>query len=159
MTELATTILVLANSIGDMFVVKYCYTGAPKPYKVQLIKTEDPTSVSEIEIFEPLYYDLDGDSLRCCVEGAWFGGYNIIERDEGDLTDYIPNDFEEEIDLCCKCGKYECYNDNEECEYCYAEKLGTDVYTCDDCGEKCFEYGRFTNTENGLYCGACITEI
>lgn len=43
-----------------------------------------------------------------------------------------------------------------KCEYCYAEELGQCVYTCDECDEKTFEYGLFNNTENGLFCGACM---
>ena len=42
------------------------------------------------------------------------------------------------------------------CEYCYAETHDlAEVYTCDDCYEKSFTYGRFENTETGLYCNTC----
>lgn len=45
------------------------------------------------------------------------------------------------------------------CEYCWCEYLGCcEVYTCDDCGEKCYTYGRFTNTETGLFCSSCLPE-
>lgn len=83
------------------------------------------------------------------------------------LKEYMDEQFEDAHEFCVECDMYlsvymsnpDMYvKDNWEgcCEYCYAEKLGTEVYTCDDCGEKCFEYGRFNNTENGLYCGACM---
>jgi hypothetical protein len=50
---------------------------------------------------------------------------------------------------------WNCYDG--KCEYCYAESLGTEVYTCDDCGEKCYKYGVFENTDDGLFCGACYS--
>jgi hypothetical protein len=50
---------------------------------------------------------------------------------------------------------WNCYDG--KCEYCYAEALGDDVYTCDDCGEKTYTYGRFENTDDGLFCGACYS--
>jgi hypothetical protein len=151
----ASTILVLANASGDLFVVDYLYGGEYK-YRIQLRKTTDPVSVAEIDELDYHYLNIVGDNLRCIIEGFWEEGFTIINRDEGDLTDYIP--VEEEDDKCGKCGKYDCYNGNEVCEYCYAEALGTDVYTCDDCGEKTYTFGKFENTENGLFCGACIPE-
>ena len=63
---------------------------------------------------------------------------------------------DKEKSYCNECGMYvagECYEG--VCEYCYAEQLGVIVYKCDDCSEKCFEYGRFENTDDGLFCGAC----
>jgi hypothetical protein len=45
---------------------------------------------------------------------------------------------------------------NGKCEYCYSEELGQYVYTCDECCEKTFQYGRFNNTENGLFCNVCM---
>jgi hypothetical protein len=82
----------------------------------------------------------------------------------------LINDYMEEQDkgeFCVECSVYvsEYINNiettckdywNGKCEYCYAEELGHEVYTCDECCEKTFEYGRFNNTENGLFCSACM---
>jgi len=148
-----TTILVLGNADNDLFIVCYLYGGEYR-YRTQLIKNTDPTSVVELHEEDYQYLNEIGDNLRCCIEGFWFDGFTNIIRDEGDLTDYLPVDEEP----CNKCGKYDKYDDNAVCEYCYAEALGTDVYTCDDCGEKTYTFGKFNNTENGLYCGACFDE-
>jgi hypothetical protein len=82
---------------------------------------------------------------------------NYFEELKNDL-DYDPMN-------CRVCGRqeateYQKYNASGEmlkmCEYCYAEELGVDVYTCDDCGEKTYTYGRHTNTQGGLYCSGCM---
>lgn len=75
-----------------------------------------------------------------------------------DAIDYNVGD-------CRVCGRYEAeyyehYDNNEEhlkmCHYCYAETLGTFVYTCNDCSCKTYEYELFNNTEGGLYCNECM---
>jgi len=46
------------------------------------------------------------------------------------------------------------------CEYCYAETHDlAEVYACVDCDEKTFTYGRFENTETGLYCNTCYENL
>ena len=78
------------------------------------------------------------------------------------VAQLIKDHFEEdEEDLCDNCGKYEklthCDNEDGYCEYCYAEYVfGTDIYTCAECGDKTFTYGRHNNTEGGLYCDGCM---
>jgi hypothetical protein len=49
---------------------------------------------------------------------------------------------------------WNCYDG--KCEYCHAEELGTVVYTCAECCDKTFTYGRHNNTEGGLYCDGCM---
>jgi hypothetical protein len=41
------------------------------------------------------------------------------------------------------------------CEYCYSEELGEDVYACDDCNTRTYNWLKFVNTEHGLYCKTC----
>jgi hypothetical protein len=70
------------------------------------------------------------------------------------IEDKLIADKEKTICKECYCfGAEEDYDGM--CEYCYAEELGVIVYRCEDCSEKCFEYGRFENTDDGLFCEAC----
>jgi hypothetical protein len=68
------------------------------------------------------------------------------------IKDHFDRD---DPEMCIKCRMYEKYDDGY-CEYCYAEVLGTDVYTCGCCGDKTFIYGRHNNIEGGLYCDGCM---
>jgi hypothetical protein len=91
-----TTILVLANAAGDLFVVDYLY-GGEFNYRTQLIKNADPTSVAEIHDDLEYNYTNNIEELSVCIEGMYNDGFTFIERDEGDLTDLIPN-FDDEED-------------------------------------------------------------
>jgi hypothetical protein len=72
------------------------------------------------------------------------------------VAQLIKNHFErEDEEACTKCRMYEKYDDGY-CEYCYAEVLGTVVYTCAECYDKTFTYGRHNNTDGGLYCDGCM---
>jgi hypothetical protein len=76
------------------------------------------------------------------------------------IEDYLKEDADE-MEWCEECGLVHFSNRSVNemydglCEYCYAERLGVIVYKCDDCTQKCYEYGRFENTEEGLFCEAC----
>jgi hypothetical protein len=96
---IATTILILANASGDMFVVEYLYGGKYR-YRMRLDKSADPVSVVELynDKDEYEYMNEIGDNLRCCVEGFYYDGFNIVVRDEGDLTDYYLQEEDEEED-------------------------------------------------------------
>lgn len=94
-----------------------------------------------------------------------FVGKNPVAELVDNHFEELRNDFDYDIGLCEYCGHYDAEHyelSNREgrtlkmCEYCYAEELGTDVYTCEDCGEKTYEYGRHINTINGLYCSGCM---
>ena len=91
-----TTILVIANATGDLFVVDYLY-GGEFNYRTQLIKNADPTSVAEIHDDLEYNYTNNIEELSVCIEGMYNDGFTFIERDEGDLTDLIPN-FDDEED-------------------------------------------------------------
>jgi hypothetical protein len=58
--------------------------------------------------------------------------------------------------ICAEC-VYETdfLHDGNLCEYCHAEQLGIDVYHCIDCADRTFDWLRFVNTENGLFCATC----
>jgi len=89
---LPTTILVLANACGDLFVVDYLYGGEFR-YRIQIINS-DPTSVVDLYQIENErqneyeYLNEIGDNLRCIVEGFYEDGFTIVVRDAGDLTSY-----------------------------------------------------------------------
>ena len=87
------------------------------------------------------------------------------------VAQIIKEYFEGEMisEFCIECSLYTAGEENKnkvlgydwncydgKCEYCYAEELGTDVYTCAECGDKTFTYGRHNNTEGGLYCDGCM---
>jgi hypothetical protein len=48
--------------------------------------------------------------------------------------------------------------DEGYCEYCYSEELGIDVYTCNECCCKTFDWTDFNNTEEGLFCNNCYDD-
>jgi hypothetical protein len=93
--------------------------------------------------------------------------YNLIYRYLGkSKTAIIIEEYFEDLEnlACCEClvklddkDKLQGYNNKKYplCEYCYAEKLDIEVYSCDDCGNRTFEYTNFWNTENGLFCYSC----
>ena len=70
-------------------------------------------------------------------------------------------------EFCSKCEMYvpervgdtyrNCHADGT-CEYCHAEQLGIDVYTCEgDCCTKTYNYTDFNNMyPQGLYCDECL---
>jgi hypothetical protein len=49
---------------------------------------------------------------------------------------------------------WNCYDG--KCEYCYAEELGEEVYTCAECCDKTYTYGKHNNTGGGLFCDGCM---
>jgi hypothetical protein len=78
------------------------------------------------------------------------------------MEEYINRD---ENEFCNTCNQYvadkdklgKCIYAGGVCEYCHAEELGVDVYTCCDCGDKTYTYGKFNNMEeHGLYCDSCL---
>ena len=74
-----------------------------------------------------------------------------------EYNEYLEEFASEAGQLCNSCDKYKKGHEyGGKCEYCYAEILGEVVYSCDDCNVKCFEYGRHTNTLNGLFCRGCM---
>jgi len=94
-----------------------------------------------------------------------FLGKNPVAVLIDNYFEHLKNDLDYEPMNCRVCGTheaehYEKYSSTGEtlkmCEYCYAEELGHDVYTCDDCGEKTYTYGRHTNTQGGMYCSGCM---
>lgn len=64
---------------------------------------------------------------------------------------HCGNDFDIKLDTI-----YEEANGHVICEYCYAEELGEDVYTCCKCNDKTYTFGKFNNTEEDrLFCNCC----
>jgi hypothetical protein len=45
------------------------------------------------------------------------------------------------------------------CEYCHAEELGVDVFSCYECNEKTYDWLTFRNCEKGLYCPSCYDNL
>ena len=154
---LPSTILTLSNDDGNIFVVDYLYGyDAGIPYRTQLLLKE-PTSVADMGIQDEHDYPKTMGELEEKVTEMWANGYTTILRDDGDLTYLIKKDDEESDhpEFCKNDCLYRYYKDGL-CEFCYGEMLGHDVYTCSKCYEKTHEFGKFENTENGMFCQICF---
>ena len=80
----------------------------------------------------------------------------------GMIEEHFENIDAPDVDVCDKCldeiepNDYHGINGFEHlCEYCYATEIGVEVFSCDDCRTRTYDWWTFVNTNNGIFCQTC----